>query len=503
MKSKILISILAALLIAGPAALAQDDDLIPDASDDMALADTEAPSDVENVVAIAGDGEVTLTWDVASDNTAVAGYKVYYGIDSVSEDGGEYANVEDVGNKISHTISGLDNNVEYFFAVTAYDDSDNESINYSVEVSTMPMAGASDAEAPQVASADPVYSTKVRVVFSEEIILPETNPEAAFSIKEDLSSNPLEVIMAEMDPEDIENKSVILTTEPQTAGESYIVTVGIQVEDTAGNPIVSGTSDTAIFLGTDVAEPEEEEEPEIPEDTTPPELINVVAPDNFTVIVTFSEPVILPFDELETFIITEEENWANLLEVTDVQLSDDGTTVTATTAEQQPLNYNLVVGGVADVAGNLISLDNNATVFFGGVAPDIEEEEEGEDTTAPEDVTNLAARAVGAMMARLTWTGSANTAGDLAHYIFYKSTDGEVYGEGVILDVDAESFDVSDIMSDVTYFFKVTAVDALGNESEGAIATFVLPGTGPEVLFLLGGSLGLGRFFSRRKKSKK
>ena len=88
-------------------------------------------------------GQVTLTWTAPTTNadgtplTDLAGYKVYYGTES-----GNYSNMVDIGmsdcrevdgsTECSYVIVDLVDNV-YYFAVTAYDTSGNES-NYSNEV---------------------------------------------------------------------------------------------------------------------------------------------------------------------------------------------------------------------------------------------------------------------------------------------------------------------------------------------------------------------------------
>jgi hypothetical protein len=70
---------------------------------------------------------VTVSWD-ANKESDLRGYKIYYGTASRS-----YSQVLDVGNVTSRRISGLEVGVQYFFAVTAYDFSGNES-DFSNEV---------------------------------------------------------------------------------------------------------------------------------------------------------------------------------------------------------------------------------------------------------------------------------------------------------------------------------------------------------------------------------
>jgi hypothetical protein len=80
-------------------------------------------------------GDVTLSWGppaINSDGTILtdlAGYKIYYGTTS-----GNYVYYVDIGNVINYRIMDLGEGLTYYFAVTAYDTSGNES-EFSAEVS--------------------------------------------------------------------------------------------------------------------------------------------------------------------------------------------------------------------------------------------------------------------------------------------------------------------------------------------------------------------------------
>ena len=71
---------------------------------------------------------LTLAWD-PNDEPDLAGYIVYYGTASRN-----YKYDVDIGDQTSCTISGLNEDVMYYFAVTAYDNEGNES-GYSQELS--------------------------------------------------------------------------------------------------------------------------------------------------------------------------------------------------------------------------------------------------------------------------------------------------------------------------------------------------------------------------------
>ena len=70
---------------------------------------------------------LTLAWDPNTEDD-LAGYRVYFGTQS-----GDYGSIIDVGNVTEYTVTGLDPETRYYFALTAYDTSWNES-DFSEEV---------------------------------------------------------------------------------------------------------------------------------------------------------------------------------------------------------------------------------------------------------------------------------------------------------------------------------------------------------------------------------
>jgi hypothetical protein len=84
-------------------------------------------TDVQPPVVAPTAGTATITWAAPSTNedgsplTALAGFKVYYGTTP-----GVYTSV-DVGPANSYQVIGLTKGTTYYFAVTAYDSSGNES----------------------------------------------------------------------------------------------------------------------------------------------------------------------------------------------------------------------------------------------------------------------------------------------------------------------------------------------------------------------------------------
>src|SRR3989304_713091 len=83
----------------------------------------------------ASAGQAVLSWEAPATNadgsplTDLSGYRIYYGTSS-----GVYGTAIDVGNVITSTVTNLTDGSLYYFAVTAYDLSRNES-DFSNEVS--------------------------------------------------------------------------------------------------------------------------------------------------------------------------------------------------------------------------------------------------------------------------------------------------------------------------------------------------------------------------------
>jgi len=76
---------------------------------------------------------LTLAWDLSLD-PSVAGYNVYYGGTS-----GTYTNMTSAGNAPQFAITGLLGGTTYFFVVTAYDASGDESPFSDEIMSTIPI----------------------------------------------------------------------------------------------------------------------------------------------------------------------------------------------------------------------------------------------------------------------------------------------------------------------------------------------------------------------------
>lgn len=103
------------------------------------------------IIPAAYAGQAILSWDPPTTNadgttlTDLAGYKIYYGTST-----GNYSTVITVGNVTTYTVTGLTDNITYYFATTAYDTSGNES-SFSNEVSKI-ISPSSDITAPIISN---------------------------------------------------------------------------------------------------------------------------------------------------------------------------------------------------------------------------------------------------------------------------------------------------------------------------------------------------------------
>ena len=466
-------------------------------------ADTTTPADVQGLQVTPGDGEVSLTWDPATDDTGVTGYFVYSGLSSV-EKAGEgfytYGSI-DAGNVTTYTLDNLSNDVTYFFAITAYDAAGNESEFYSAEVSATPTAGeVGDFIAPTVTDAKALSKTLVEVTFSEAVSLP-TDGATAFSI-ESTSGEALEITDAYVS--DGNTKKVLIVTAEQADRTSYLLTASSSIEDAAGNPIVSGTSDTALFLGTALAS--------VPSDTTdtPDALGRADVDPDFSVdkaemtaenevTLTFTKDVVSA--DTDSFEIAVKTDPSVTLEILAVVIDeDDPSKVSLLTEAFEPGEDYIITMNDSVLTDNDLSLEDAEEareIEFTAETLDLA------DLIAPEDITNFLAKTKNETTATLTWTKSIDTAGDLAHYMLYRTVgDGKTgvsFGKAVELAANLAQYDVTGLTAGETYTFKVTAVDENGNESEGMLATVTLPEAGP-ALWLLGGLSIFGAGALRRRR---
>lgn len=468
------------------------------------LADTEDPSDVTETTATELNGAVMLEWNEATDDTGVEGYFVHYGTTAVTEPGQAYDEFVDAGDNLEFTVDGLENGTTYYFSVVAYDAAGNESEAWGPEVEATPSEdgadpGEGDTDSPQVSEAEALYKESVKVVFSEAVIIPSLDAQDAFAIENDDTFESLEVLAAEMDDKDASGRTVILETVEQEEGATYKLTVGVDVEDIAGNPIISGTSDTAIFEGSGEDEPAE--------DTEGPKITDIEVLDVENVLISFDESIVLSIDPSQNFEFVANGDDSDTLDVLKVELGDNEANVEnasaiVKTTMQTGATYTVTVTGVTDEAGNEIEEGDNTIEFTGLGQGGDEDPGEEPDTEAPKDVAKFMADKIfqaEKYLVTLSWEIPEDTVGDVVEQIIYMSTNGNEYEKEASLNPGVNEYEVGEFEPG-DYWFKITQVDEAGNESEGVVTKIVLSETGPELLGLLVFSLGMGRIAGRKKR---
>lgn len=417
-----------------------------DASVDDIIAAANSDT-VEGVWAAPGNGSVILVWNTKknADDVEAVGYRVEYGTKSVAKKEAEqYEAKKEIDDKYpTAKIEDLKNDTEYFFSVIAVFPDGSETPP-SEEVSATPLSELNQEvdEAPIVISAESLSRTQVSVVFSEEIVLPEENPEAAFVVAlekdEDEVLEVTDAVYAVNEDTKLPIKTeVILTTADQIADESYRITASALITDQEDNPIESGSTDNALFDGTD------------------------------------TDPIELVAAEVDT------------------EASPSPTPEAEASESPSPTPE-------ASAAAKDETDDEDK-------APLWDEEALQNDKTAPEDVTNvkhsLKAR-ISDFLVSLSWTASKNTAKDLKDQLIYRSENfGTSWGKGKSLGAVATSTTMNEKPeTEITY--KITTKDVAGNESVGAIHSVslpALPATGPGLLIPGGIALFAAAFRRLRK----
>ncbi|MFC1616355.1 fibronectin type III domain-containing protein [Patescibacteria group bacterium] len=487
-----------------------------------AYADDPIVADVEILNATPLDSAITLTWDEPAVSDGITGYEIHYGLNSVSESGETYDNSVDAGFVTEYTLEGLENGTTYYFSVIAYDDATptrNESEAWAPEASATPSGDGGgdtdDGDSPQVTEAEAIDSEHVKVVFSEAIVLPGTDPEVAFGIENEDTLETLEIYDAILDPDDSTEKTAILTTDVQELDATYRLTAGIDVQDKSGNSIISGTSDIAVFLGSDLA-------PAL-QDTDAPQLVSVEVVDSEHLLLTFNETIVLGLDVPLHFQIMAEDDATEILEVSEATMGadsegNDDAVALITTDPQQDKSYIIIISGITDEAGNEIDPADGSDIFIGIASGEPADDDDDDDDAADdddddddddgsifaaEDVANFLASKVfdaGKYVVKLSWALPDGQAGNILEQIIYMSEDkGSNYTKRATLDPDVTEYEIKNLDAG-EYWFKITQKDDVGNETEGVITKLVLPATGPGMAGILIGTLVLGRVMSRRRK---
>ena len=274
-------------------------------------------------------GEIKVSWK-ENQESDLSGYRIYYGNRSKS-----YDQMIDVGKVASFVISGLQDNVEYFFALTAYDSDANESA-FSAEVSGVP----GDSQPPGISAVSPITLKVIHVVFNEKVAKSSAENAGNYSI-----DNGIEVKGASLLSD---RKTVQLETSAHVADNAYALTVnGIYDIAIPPNPVASGTRLSYTVSNLD-------------QDTTPPTLTLANLVTSTQLNVYFSEPV-------EQASATKAENFVvdNGIKVNSAEMGSNANIVILHTSEHaNGVLYTLTVRNVSDNSDNKNLIPDNSSYTY-------------------------------------------------------------------------------------------------------------------------------------------
>jgi hypothetical protein len=446
---------------------------------------------VENLkVKEAGNRFVTLSWDPVAGAT---GYVLLYGTAAVTGPDQEYNRPPvELENVTEHRLENLVNGTTYYFSVYATT-ATATSAELSEEVSATPTA-AGDAAAPTITGVVPVTSTEFTITFSKAMSFP-ANAAQEINIVKTFDNSALRVVSAER----VDATSLKVTTDAQDEGSEYRISLsgnfrdssGVAIEEVERGAILIGASSVNLFDDLFGAAGE-------PSDVTIDEI--VVIPDNRAIEVIFSKGIQLSETPLRQIaIVKTAEPTTSSVNVVAVEKhpTENNKILVAVEEPFENVSYTVLFIGIQDSDGLVIAEANSTKNFTAGQATALRE--------LLGEVTGLQARFldVAELLARLTWGANADLeAGLVAAYKIYVA-EGSTAEFRLLSEVEPSelSFDTESLSPADLYRFRVTTVDAEGNESEGAIAELELPGVGPAGLIMLAlGSLGLGSVVTRRRR---
>jgi fibronectin type 3 domain-containing protein len=442
----------------------------------------EPPSDVRNVTATANDESVTLEWDPATDaDGIVVRYKIYYGVNAVTEEDGNYDQDIDTGSsQTSYVVSDLINGDTYYFGITALDEQGIESERYSVEVSATPVSSSgntpSDNVSPILQSAIHSAPNKILVTMSEPVRLSPPEDEA-FELTESSTGDTIPILGTIVNSE-----QVTLNVDPSNLiiDDFYRVTATTGVTDFDGNPVSSGIVDSVEFQALEIFESAPEEEVFEEEE----EEVLLEEEEIFEDILEEDEPpVITTPDDFGTFFLDDESSGSDNSSFLDDLLAEP--LVEPETDELEPVFNDF---GTTNEA-NASAVESNDL----SSAPDL---------TPPQDARNLSADTSnfqsGSVM--VSWTPAVDIENDIKDQILYTRVGLGQWDQGLSLGKAITQASIT-VQPNQNYQVRLVTTDNAGNESFGAAFEFSTTlsqsgsGQGTVVALMVIALLGFGLLF--------
>jgi len=260
---------------------------------------------------------ITISWQPNTEPD-LAGYKIYYGTESKV-----YSVILNVKNVTSYEIQNLTPGMTYYFALTAYDNSDNES-----ELSQEVVYKVEDDEPPVIGSVTCLGVDHVRVVFNESVEKVSAELEKNYTI-----NNNITVQNAVLDSNLC---TVDLYTTLHSNGNYTMIVNNIRDRADVPNTIKSNTQVSYSWNGND---------------EIPPRVENVELYNESFLVITFSEPL----NQLSALQITN-YSISPSVNIRSSGIESSLKTVYLTTASHTPgQSYTLTINNVKDGAGNVIA----------------------------------------------------------------------------------------------------------------------------------------------------
>jgi len=273
------------------------------------------------------DTEIQLKWDESTGSVIVswspnsesdlAGYKIYYGV-------GSFTKVIDAGNTTSYSIGDLKAGETYQFAVTAYDDSKNES-----DFSNTVLFEVKDTEGPEIVSVFCIKSDLVEVTFNEKLDTVSANIETNYAINNGI------VVQSAILQSD--HKTVQLKTLEHGIGDYTLTVTDVKDASAFSNTINTDNNQmNYTWEGEDVIAPSLKEHEIISEDY---------------ITLKFSEPM------ADSTIFNKLNYQFNpSLDVYDITRNDSCNLISLNTHPHTlGENYILTINNLRDIAGNIMN----------------------------------------------------------------------------------------------------------------------------------------------------
>lgn len=376
--------------------------------------DLTAPGIPADITAVAGDGEVTVTWSPVTD-LDLAGYKAH-----VSTDGGvTWSSLYEAGLATSYTITGLTNGTPYTFAVSSFDHDGNES-ETSIGVPSTPIAPT-----PVETIAPPVLKQIIPQGDGKLIVVWQpANESTPASYMVYLSSD-----MGQTWNPGISSPGTFYPLEGLTQNKTYMVAV--TALDSYGNESLKSNKKTAI--------------PVIGQDRIPPAVPTglLAAAGDSNVSLTWAESLEGDLQSYRIYMAYEGQP--------PVTVGSTQATSYLRRFLQNGVTYSFYLTAI-DIFGNESSLS----------APVEATPAREVDKTPPPTPAGLVATA-GDKKVDLSWDGSQYTSlTDFAGFRVYRSENG---GAPVPAESSYNQYTATGLTNDTVYAFTVTAYDTSGNES--------------------------------------